>query len=180
MPVLKPRRLSPGDLIGILAPASAVVDPSRIEQGVRYLERNGYRTLVAENVGKVRGYLAGTDQERVADIHTLFAHREVKAILCARGGYGTPRILSMLDYRLIARNPKIFVGYSDVTALQLAIWKKCGLVTYQGPMLAVDLYANVDPFAEEWFWKVLTSRGALGPLQIDPATAVTTRAGKAR
>ncbi len=180
MTVTKPRRLSPGDLVGILAPASPVADPSRIERGVRYLERNGYRVLVAENVGKARGYLAGTDEERVADMHALFANSDVKAILCARGGYGTPRILTMLDYRLIARNPKIFVGYSDITAMQLAIWKKCGLVTYQGPMLAVDLYGEVDPFAEEWFWKILTARGPLGPLPIDAEAAITVRAGKAR
>jgi muramoyltetrapeptide carboxypeptidase len=180
MTIIKPRRLSPGDLIGILAPASPVADPSRIERGVRYLERNGYRALVAGNVGKARGYLAGTDQERVADMHSLFGNPEVKAILCARGGYGTPRLLSMLDYRLIARNPKIFVGYSDITAMQLAIWKKCGLVTYQGPMLAVDLYGEVDPFAEEWFWKILTSRGPLGMLPIDAGTAIPVRTGKAR
>jgi muramoyltetrapeptide carboxypeptidase len=180
MQTLKPRRLQHGDLIGLVTPASPIADPTRIERGVRYLETLGYRVLVAENVNKSRGYLAGTDEERVADLHTLFRNKHVKALFCIRGGYGTPRILSLLDYRLIAQNPKIFVGYSDITALQLAIWKKCRLVTFQGPMLGVDLAGEIDRFAEEWLWKLLTSNTPAGPLLSAAETTVTVRPGKAR
>lgn len=162
MNVLVPQRLKKGDLIGIICPASPVYDPSRIERGVRYLEGLGYRATVGRNAMQRQGYLAGTDDERVQDIHAMFKNKRVRGIFCARGGYGTPRLLSRIDYRLIARNPKILVGYSDITALALAIWKKCRLVTYHGPMLAVDLAADVNPFAEESLWRTLTSpaRGA--------------------
>ena len=157
MKVLVPRRLKKGDLIGIICPASPVADPSRIERGVRYLEGLGYRTTVGRNASRRLGYLAGTDVERAEDIHAMFTDRNVRGVFCARGGYGTPRLLSLIDYRLIARNPKILVGYSDITALALAIWRKCRLVTYHGPMLAVDLADGVNPFAEESLWRVLTS-----------------------
>lgn len=180
MQILKPRRLKPGDLIGLVTPASPVADPSRIEQGTRYLESRGYRVLPAANLNRARGYLAGTDDERVADLHALFEHKEVKAIFCARGGYGTPRLLSLLNYRLIARNPKIFVGYSDITALQLALWKRCRLVTFHGPMLAVEFAGETDPLMEEWFWRIVTSPRPSGRLMIDADAAMTLRPGKAR
>ena len=157
MKVLVPQRLKKGDLIGIICPASPVHDPSRIKMGVRYLEGLGYRTTVGRNASGRLGYLAGTDGERADDIHAMFRDRKVRGIFCARGGYGTPRLLSRIDYRLIARNPKILVGYSDITALALAIWRKCRLVTYHGPMLAVDMAVDVDPFAEESLWRILTS-----------------------
>ena len=140
----KPSRLNPGDLIGIISPASRILDPSRIEKGVAYLERMGYRTVLGKHVLETYGYLAGTDEERVADIHDMFTHKDVKAIMCIRGGYGTPRLLSLIDYSLVARHPKIFVGYSDITSLQLALWKKSRLVTFQGPMVGVDLADPLD------------------------------------
>ena len=157
MNVLVPRRLRKGDLIGIVSPASPVHDPSRIERGVRYLEGLGYRTTVGKNALRSMGYLAGTDEERTEDVHEMFADRNVRAIFCARGGYGTPRILSRINYRLVARNPKILVGYSDITALTLALWKKCRLGTYHGPMVAADTTPDADPAAEESLWRMLTS-----------------------
>ena len=157
MNVLIPRRLSKGDLLGIICPASPVRDPSLIEKSVRYFESLGYRARAGRNAARRMGYLAGTDDERADDIHEMFADKNVKGIFCARGGYGTPRLLSRLNYRLIARNPKILVGYSDVTALALAIWTRCRLVTYHGPMAAVDLADGLNPVAEESLWRMLTS-----------------------
>jgi muramoyltetrapeptide carboxypeptidase len=171
--MLKPRRLVKGDLIGIVSPASTIADLSRIDRGVTYLERLGYRVTVGKHVTKVYGYLAGTDEERVADLHEMFANANVKAVFCIRGGYGTPRILSQVNYRLIGRHPKIFVGYSDITALQLAIWRKCRLVTFHGPMLGVDLADPMDSFTEEMLWRVLTSPKRLGNvLQPDEPVSV--------
>lgn len=173
MEPLKPPRLKAGDLIGIISPASRIADPTRIQKGIAYLERLGYRTIQGEHILKTYGYLAGTDEERVSDLHRMFANPEVKAIMCIRGGYGTPRLLSLVDYRLIARNPKIFVGYSDITSLQLALWKKCGLVTFQGPMVGVDLPEQLDGYTEELFWRLLTSpkkAGAVVPADTPPLT----------
>jgi muramoyltetrapeptide carboxypeptidase len=157
MRILKPQRLRPGALVGVVAPASQVNDSVNTERGVRYLESLGYRVMVGEHAGRRIGYLAGTDKQRVADLHTMFRHREVSAIFCLRGGYGTPRLLPFLDYAMIARNPKILAGFSDITALQLALLKKCGLVTFHGPMVAVEMAAGMDQRTEEMFWGMLSS-----------------------
>jgi muramoyltetrapeptide carboxypeptidase len=158
MKILKPPALKKGDVIGIVSPASSPDDFTRIEQGVKYLESLGYRVKLGKHVFKRYGYLSSTDDERADDLNEMFADEKVKAIICVRGGYGTPRLLDKVDYNLIKKKPKIFVGYSDITALQLAIFKKTGLVTFSGPMLAVDIYSNFDSFAEDFFWRILTSR----------------------
>jgi muramoyltetrapeptide carboxypeptidase len=154
---LRPRKLNKGDLIGLIAPASAVADTTKVEKAVRYLESLGYRVAVGKNVGNVHGYLAGTDDERLADLHAMFSNNRVKAILALRGGYGTLRLLPRVNYTLIARNPRILCGFSDMTALQLALWKHCRLVTFHGPMAAVDFANDLDPFTEEMFWRTITS-----------------------
>ena len=166
--ILKPGRLKKGDLIGIVTPASPVADASRIDKGVQYLERVGYRVTVGAHVGRVHGYLAGTDEERLADLHAMFTDRRVKAIIAVRGGYGTPRLLSRLNYRLISQNPKILVGFSDMTALQLAIWRKCRLITFHGPMAGVEMANTIDPFTEDLFWRAITSSKKLGPISFPP------------
>lgn len=175
-----PPRLHQGDLLGIIAPASPTDDPSRIERGVRYLEGLGYRTILGKHITHRTGYLAGTDAERAEDIHAMFSDTRVKGIFCLRGGYGTPRLLGMLNYRLIARNPKVFVGYSDITALHFAFRACAGLVSFHGPMVGVDMIAGMDPFAEEALWGLLTSAAKKRSL-LPPGTPVTTlRGGKGR
>lgn len=171
-----PARLKKGDCIGIVSPASPIADAGRIEAGVRYLESLGYRTVVGGNVGKSDGYLAGTDEERAADLHTMFTDKRIKAILCLRGGYGTPRLLSLLQYSLIARHPKILVGYSDITALQLALWRKCRLVTFHGPMPGVEMATGMDPFTEEFFWRTVTTTRKMGSILLPSGTRPETLA----
>jgi muramoyltetrapeptide carboxypeptidase len=177
--ILKPPRLRTGDLIGVVSPASTIADPTRIEKGVSYLEKMGYRTCVGEHVLKTYGYLAGTDEERAGDLHAMFRNREVKAIMCIRGGYGTPRLLSLINYPLVGRNPKIFVGYSDITSLQLALLKKCGLVTFQGPMVGVDMPDVMDGLTEGNFWQLLTSPTKAGSVLPAGEPVNTMREGKA-
>jgi len=162
MKIIKPPHLKKGDLIGLISPASTPDNLERINQGVKYFERLGYRVVVGKNVGKFRGYLAGTDEERHHDLHSMFAHKDVKAIFCIRGGYGSIRLLDKIDFNLIKKNPKIFVGYSDITTLQLAIFQRTGLITFSGPMAAVDFAGEVHPFTEEVFWKMVTSTKPFG------------------
>lgn len=157
MKIIKPKKLKKGDLIGIISPASPPDDPTRIDKGVKYLESLGYQVELGKNVQKSIGYLAGSDKERLQDLHDMFSNKAIKAIICTRGGYGTPRLLNKIDYDLIAKNPKIFVGYSDITSLQMAILAKTKLVTFAGPMLAVDFWNEVNKYAEENFWKILSS-----------------------
>jgi muramoyltetrapeptide carboxypeptidase len=162
MRIIKPKKLNKKDTIGIISPASSPDDLTRIEKGVKYFEKLGYRVELGENVGKYRGYLAGADEGRLKDIHSMFSNKNVKAIIAVRGGYGSPRLLDKIDYDLIKKNPKIFVGYSDITVLNNAFFKKSGLVTFSGPMLAVDFFDNVDAFTEEFFWNVVTSTKPIG------------------
>jgi muramoyltetrapeptide carboxypeptidase len=120
---------------------------------------------IGKNVSKSHGYLAGTDEARLEDLHAMFKNKNVKAIINVRGGYGSGRLLDKINYGLIKRNPKIFVGYSDITALQMAFLKKTGLVTFAGPMLAVDFWKDeVNEFTEDFFWKMISSTKKIGKL----------------
>lgn len=168
MNTLKPPRLQKGDLIGIVSPASAPSSQEKIDKGVQYLERLGYRVTIGKNVMAEHGYLAGTDDLRASDLNEMIRDRNVKAIFAVRGGYGTPRLLQLIDYRALKRNPKIIVGYSDLTALQLAIFRKMGLVTFSGPMVGVEMWNSIDPYTEEHFWRTVTSRSKVGPLPNPP------------
>ncbi len=155
--IIKPARLRKGDLIGVVAPASAPVSLDRIEKGVRFLERSGFRVKLGKFVDKSDGYLAGSDEERALDFNQMFEDREIKTIFSLRGGYGSLRILDRINYSLIRNNPKIFTGYSDLTALQCALFKKSGLISFAGPMVAVEMADGLDPFTKNCFWKILTS-----------------------
>jgi muramoyltetrapeptide carboxypeptidase len=165
MTIIKPQRLHKGSIIGLVAPASTPLIEEKIENGADYLEQLGYRVKFGDHIRKMHGYLAGTDEERAADFNTMVRDKEVEAIFAIRGGYGTPRILQMIDYRSLKQNPKIIVGYSDITALQLAIFNKTGLVTFSGPMTGTDMWNNFDPYTEEHFWRLLTSTKKIGLLK---------------
>lgn len=130
---MKAKRLQAGDTVGLIAPASPS-SSSKVEKAIEYLRGLGYKVKAGESVFSSRGYLAGSDQLRADDINRMFGDEEVSAIFCLRGGYGSQRILDMVDYELIRNNPKIFMGYSDITALLNAIYQKCGLITFHGPM----------------------------------------------
>ena len=135
MEIIKPEKIKRGDVIGIISPSSPVSDKYKLDAGVSYFEKMGYRVKVGINAMKERGYLAGTDDERLEDIHRMFLDKEVKLIICLRGGYGASRLLDSIDYDIIRKHPKIFCGYSDVTVLQNAFFCKTGLVTLAGPMV---------------------------------------------
>jgi muramoyltetrapeptide carboxypeptidase len=165
MGIVKPKRLKQGDVIGIISPASSPDDLTKINHGVEYLEKIGYRVEIGKNVGSQEGYLAGSDLQRLSDLHEMFHNKNVKAIFSIRGGYGSGRLLDKIDYKLIRNNPKIFVGYSDITALQMAFFAKTGLVTFGGPMVAVDFHDEISPFTEEVFWRTITSNKKIGRIQ---------------
>ncbi len=130
--ILFPSRLSLGDLIGLVTPASPPEKPELIDETIARLTAFGFRIKPGKNVRKRDSYLAGSDKERADDINAMFADPEVKGIYALRGGYGSCRILPLLDYEAMRTNPKPFIGYSDVTAMHNAILVKAGLVTYHG------------------------------------------------
>lgn len=159
MKLIRPPHLFPGATLGIIAPASAPPDPRNVDRAIAVLERLGYRIKLAPNVHKRLGYLAGPDRERAGDLMRMFTDKKVNAILCVRGGYGTARLLPLLDYKLIRANAKIFVGYSDITSLHCALLTKAGLVSFHGPMLNSDFATRELPdFTIQSFLQCLASK----------------------
>ena len=113
---------------------------------------------------KKHGYLAGTAQQRVDDLHSMFLDTEVKAIMAIRGGYGSAQLLPLLDYKLIGSHPKILIGYSDITSLLIGIYEKTGLVTFHGPV-AISTFTD---FTKEYFLKAVTSSDPVGAIADAP------------
>ena len=130
----KPAALRSGDLIGVVAPGAAV-DEAAVHAGTHVLERAGYRVLIGESVMRQKGYLAGSDADRLADLVDMFTDAKVRAIVAARGGYGSGRLLPRFDPAIAQRSPKIFVGYSDLTFLLIQLVQRAALVAFHGPMV---------------------------------------------
>ncbi len=155
--LIRPAALKKGDLISVISPASAPADPSKIEKAVKYFESLGYRVKTGKNTGKALNYLSASDSERLEDIHDAFSDKHVKAVICTRGGYGSARLLDKINYNLLADNPKILSGFSDITALHLSLFRKINMVTFSGLMAAVD-FQEINPKAEEIFWDTLSGK----------------------
>ncbi|MBS4177945.1 S66 peptidase family protein [Lederbergia citrea] len=155
------RALIKGDKIGLTAPAGPVKS-EQLQQAIFAVEELGFKVEVGmtchEEYG---GYLAGPPKQRAHELNWMFANPEIKAIFCLRGGYGSPQLLHLLDYELIARHPKMFVGYSDITALHIAIQQKSNLATIHGPMPASDLIL-ADDFTKTSLLKILMGDQPLG------------------
>lgn len=136
MEIVKPARLTKGATIGVVSPSS-FSEPFGLGQGVSYLRGLGYRVALGECTKNVtrHGYFAGKDESRAKELMSMFSNDKVDAIFCSRGGWGGMRILPLLDFGVIKDNPKIFMGYSDVTTLHIAIHQRTGLVTFHGPSL---------------------------------------------
>lgn len=124
-----PPRLRKGDTVALVEPASPLEDPSRIDRIVGMVENMGLQVRLAPNVGAIDGYLAGTDAQRASDINAMYADPEVRALFAVRGGWGSARILPLLDWDVIRANPKLLIGFSDITALHLAFATKAGFPT---------------------------------------------------
>lgn len=135
---IKPTRLKKGDTVAVIAPASPP-NKENLKRGLKFVEDLGLNYKLGKSLYSEYGYLAGNDEARLADLNEMFLDDEIKAIICAGGGYGTARIASAIDYDAIKNNPKIFWGYSDITFLHTAIRQQTGLITFHGPMLASDI-----------------------------------------
>jgi muramoyltetrapeptide carboxypeptidase len=132
-PLVKPPRLRQGDLVGLIAPGGQTSERA-IAKAVKNIDTLGFRVKPGANLREVHGNYAGSVQQRLDDLHAMFADPEVRAIWCIRGGSGCISLLAHLDYALMRTKPKILLGYSDITALHLAIHRHAGLVTFHGPV----------------------------------------------
>jgi len=129
-----PKSVLPGDTIGIVAPASPF-DKNKFYKGLNVIESLGFKIFLPEGLFKKHGYLAGSDSHRASVFNNLFADKTVDAIFCARGGFGSLKILPLIDYETVRRNPKIFVGFSDISAVLSVIYNECGLIVFHGPVV---------------------------------------------
>src|SRR5215831_2010379 len=185
--VLKPKRLTPGDQITLVAPANATFEPVDLQIATETLEALGFKVRVGSHLLDRHGYLAGIDKARADDINQAFADTSVAAVVAIRGGWGSARVLPYLDFETIRRHPKIITGFSDVTALLLSIHAKTGLITFHGPLglgqwdaYSLDFYKRVLLNGEQVSYtnkKDLSPRNAL--VQVDYRTQTITP-GKAR
>ncbi len=161
--IIKPKRLKIGDTVGLIAPAG-YVDEAEFQKAVQNIKDLGFNPKVGKNTQKRYGFLAGTDKERLEDLHWAFNDAELKAIWCIRGGYGVTRILPNIDFNLIKKNPKIIIGYSDITALLLAIHQNTGLVTFHGPGGS----STYSDYAKNHVLNVLTNPSAPYKIEVSP------------
>ena len=158
------KKLKIGDTIGLIGPSGTVREAGAVDQAIAYMKELGFHVKVGESAHAKYGYLSGTDEVRAGDINAMFADKEVDAIVCTRGGYGTMRMLDMLNYDVIRANPKVFVGFSDITALHIAFLEKCGLVTFHGPMATRWQSEFADGFTQPAFYGTVMNAQPLGEL----------------
>lgn len=180
-PKRKPPRLMPGDTVGLVAPASAVTLPDELARAEHWIGGMGLVPRVGPNVGARDGYLAGTDHQRAEDVNSMFADPEIRAIFTVRGGWGGARILPMLDWDLIRANPKLLIGYSDTTALHLAVAARAKFPTLHAPN-ATNSWAR-----QSWesLWRIAFAGATptLGGIEAEAESGRqgrTIRGGKAR
>lgn len=166
-----PSALKPGDTLGIVAPAGPF-EQMKLQRGISVLEQMGFRVFTPEGLFEKEDYLAGSDEHRAHLLNTLFREEAVKAVICARGGFGSLRILSLLDYKAIRKSQKIFIGFSDITALLSVFENRCSLICFHGPM--VTTLADSDPKSRAAMSLALTSGRKL---KIKPSKGLTIRAG---
>jgi muramoyltetrapeptide carboxypeptidase len=181
--LIKPKALKQGDTVGLITPSTEVIDPDRLALAAKTLKYFGLRVKMGNNVGKRSVNYLSSVNSRLDDLHTMFGDKTVDAVFAVRGGYGSGHLLDKIDYSLIRKNPKIFLGYSDITAMHLAIYKRAGLVTFHGPV-AVSSYTD---YTQAAFRKALFDTRPIGRLtnpqegnQIRPEHQLrTVRGGKA-
>ena len=167
----KPRRLRAGDLVGVVAPASSWENRSDLLRGVAALEAWGLRVRLGEHVNDRHGYMAGRDPDRAADIHAMLRDPEIRAVACLQGGYGTPRLIPLLDEALFAANPKPLFGYSDLTTLHLAQDRWANVISFYSNGVAGVGASDVSDFSKATLHRALFSDepyGRIGPNPDDP------------
>lgn len=161
--MIKPKALKEGDTIGVVTPASPV-NKEKADKASEAIKKLGFKAVLGESCYGKYSYLSGSDELRAGDINLMFKDKNIDGIFCMRGGYGSLRILDMLDYSTIRENPKVFVGYSDITAIHGALGRKCGLITFHGPMVSSSMVDGFEKHSKDMFMRAITDSQPLGPV----------------
>lgn len=167
----KGKRLSKGDTIGLIAPSSPPADQD-VKRAKEELEMLGFSVVVGQSCSEVYGgYLAGAPELRANDIHAMFSSSEVDGVMCIRGGYGSPQLLELLDFQLIKEHPKIFIGFSDITALHIAFQQKAHLATIHGPTVARGI-TSLPAISRDYLLRAITTASPLGDINNPDGIAI--------
>lgn len=166
MNIIKPKKLKKGDTIGILAVSGRIKEYENIENAKDFLIKEGYNVVISNTCKTQHEYQAGKDDEDCINaLHTFFLNPQIDAILCARGGYGTLKLLDKIDWNVIKNNPKIFAGYSDITILLNMIYRKTGLITFHSPMANGDFGQEIEEYTKKGFFNCL--KGKIDKIEAD-------------
>jgi muramoyltetrapeptide carboxypeptidase len=162
---IRPPRLQAGQKLWLTAPASSMPRPGQVDEIAEYLRGEGFEVEASPSARDHWRFFGGTDAERARDINAAFARRDIDAVVCIRGGYGCMRVLEGLDWDLIRRNPKLVVGYSDITALVNPIRQRAGVAAIHGP----QPIGSQEPFTRDWLWKVMMRPEPAGTIPTAPS-----------
>ncbi|MEK6747808.1 MAG: S66 peptidase family protein [Pseudomonadota bacterium] len=171
-PILKAPHLRRGDTVGVVSPSwgGAALFPHRVEAAIRQLGDLGLHVKMAAHALTNQGYVAASARQRAADINAMFGDSEVRAIICTIGGDHCNQVLPHIDFKTVRRNPKVWMGFSDVTVLNIALWQECRLVTFNGPMLLTDFaeHPRMLDYTQDYFMRTLMSNKPVGRVSPSP------------
>jgi len=162
----KAKKLEVGNTIGVISPSSPSENKSEVVRATETFESLGYKVVLSKNLNKSKGFTAGTEEERADDLNEMFRRDDVDAVFVTQGGYGSAQLIRRIDFDMIARNPKIFVGFSDITSLHMAIMKFSGLVTFHGPGFSRFNSEDLTDYTKECFFKALTQTEPIGEIKL--------------
>jgi len=166
---IKPKALREGDKIGIISPSEPIIYKKKFMRGIETLKKLGFRVVLGKNVFKEYGaYMAGTDKERAADLNAMFKNPEIKGIFASHGGFNSNRILDLIDWQNIKNHPKVFIGFSDITVLLNAIYKKTGLVTFHGQNVEYGFSRGIEKsnkYTIEYFSRAVMDTKPIGAIK---------------
>jgi len=162
----KPKKLQKGDTIGVISPASPSDMKSEVTRAMETLENLGYHVALGKNVNKTKGLVAASEEERAADFNDMFKNDNIDAVFVTQGGYGSAQLVNLIDLDLVANNPKIFTGFSDITALHLAINKISQVVSFHGPGMARFNSEELTEYTKTQFFKAITEDKPLGDIPL--------------
>jgi len=162
----KAKRLEPGNTIGVISPSSPSEKKSEVVRGVETLESLGYKVVLSKNLNKTKGFTAGSEEDRADDMNEMFRRDDIDAVFVTQGGYGAAQLIRHLDFDVIAQNPKIFTGFSDITSLHMAIMKYTELITFHGPGISRFNSEDLTDYTKEAFFKAIAQPEPIGEVKL--------------
>jgi muramoyltetrapeptide carboxypeptidase len=168
--MIKPKKLEIGNTIGVISPASPSERKSDIIRAAECLTGSGYKVVIGKNVNKSKGFFSASEKERADDFNEMFRRKDIDAIFVTQGGYGSAQIIHLIDFDAVANNPKIFMGFSDITSLHLAIHKFTNLITFHGPGMARFNISDLTEYTKTQFFKAVSATAPIGEIPVSDET----------